>query len=115
MIFHFKLSLDVQMLIRIHTWVYQSHLPVNIVASFLKKLARLSLFAPPGAIITIIPFCYNLIKRHPSCMSMLHRQNISTSVNSAQSDGKLYILPPPPFPPMKPMTDHKNIIRSIWR
>lgn len=50
-----------------------THLPVNILASFIKKMARLSLFAPPGAIITIVPFCYNLIKRHPSSMSMLHR------------------------------------------
>ncbi|KAG0146448.1 hypothetical protein CROQUDRAFT_44474 [Cronartium quercuum f. sp. fusiforme G11] len=70
----------------LNTFLSSTHLPVNIVASFLKRLSRLSLFAPPGAIITIIPFCYNLIKNHPSCMSMLHRQNASTLVNSTQEN-----------------------------
>ncbi|EGG12216.1 uncharacterized protein MELLADRAFT_70703 [Melampsora larici-populina 98AG31] len=70
----------------LNTFLSSTHLPVNIVASFIKKLARLSLFAPPGAIITMIPFCYNLIKQHPSCMSMLHRQDASTSVSAENDD-----------------------------
>lgn len=50
-----------------------THLPGALVASFLKRMARLSLSAPPPAIVTVIPFVYNLLKRHPSCLFMLHR------------------------------------------
>lgn len=50
-----------------------SHLPAAMIASFVKRLARLSLSAPPAAIIMIIPFVYNLLKRHSSCMCMLQR------------------------------------------
>ncbi|PLW55110.1 hypothetical protein PCANC_05280 [Puccinia coronata f. sp. avenae] len=57
----------------LEVFLSSTHLPVNIVASFIKKIARLSLFAPPGAIITVVPFCYNLIKTHPTAMAMLHR------------------------------------------
>lgn len=49
-----------------------THLSANLVASFIKKLARFTLDAPPGAIVTVIPFIYNLLKRHPNCMIMLH-------------------------------------------
>ncbi|CCF56960.1 hypothetical protein KAFR_0B06630 [Kazachstania africana CBS 2517] len=49
-----------------------THLSINLVASFIKKLARLSLTAPPGAIVSIIPFIYNLLKKHPNCMIMIH-------------------------------------------
>src|SRR5690606_7832769 len=50
-----------------------THLPVQLVASFIKRMARLSLTAPPAAIVTIIPFIYNLLKKHTSCLFMLHR------------------------------------------
>jgi U3 small nucleolar RNA-associated protein 19 len=46
-----------------------------MIASFVKRLARLSLAAPPAAIIMIIPFVYNLLKRHASCMCMLQRES----------------------------------------
>jgi hypothetical protein len=46
-----------------------------MIASFVKRLARLSLSAPPAAIIMIIPFVYNLLKRHSSCMCMLQRDS----------------------------------------
>ncbi|KAF8637279.1 hypothetical protein AX17_002932 [Amanita inopinata Kibby_2008] len=49
-----------------------SHLPAAILASFVKRLARLSLSAPPAAIIMIIPFTYNILKRHPALMVMVH-------------------------------------------
>ncbi|AMD21947.1 HFR092Cp [Eremothecium sinecaudum] len=49
-----------------------THISSNLVASFIKKLARLSLDAPPAAVVSIIPFVYNLIKKHPTCMIMLH-------------------------------------------
>jgi U3 small nucleolar RNA-associated protein 19 len=43
------------------------------VASFIKRLSRLALTAPPGGIIIVIPFIYNLFKRHPGCMVMIQR------------------------------------------
>lgn len=50
-----------------------SHLPAAIVASFIKRLARLGLNAPPSAIVTIIPWMYNLFKKHPTTTFMMHR------------------------------------------
>ncbi|KAI0343197.1 ribosome biogenesis protein Noc4 [Trametopsis cervina] len=50
-----------------------THLPVSLLASFVKRLARLSLHAPPAAIVMIIPFTYNILKKHPALMVMIHR------------------------------------------
>ncbi|KAJ7069994.1 CBF/Mak21 family-domain-containing protein [Mycena amicta] len=50
-----------------------SHLPAALVASFVKRLARLSLSAPPAAIVLILPFTYNALKGHPALMPMIHR------------------------------------------
>ncbi|KAJ6499420.1 CBF/Mak21 family-domain-containing protein [Mycena sanguinolenta] len=50
-----------------------THLPATLLASFIKRLARLSLSAPPAAIIILIPFTYNTLKRHPALMGMIHR------------------------------------------
>jgi hypothetical protein len=52
---------------------YYRHLPATLLASFVKRLSRLSLNAPPSAIITIIPFTYNILRRHPALMIMIHR------------------------------------------
>lgn len=56
------------------TFLSSTHLPVAIVASFLKRLSRLSLRATPAAIVEIVPFVWNLLRRHPSCMQMIHRE-----------------------------------------
>ncbi|XP_006640308.2 nucleolar complex protein 4 homolog [Lepisosteus oculatus] len=50
-----------------------SHLPVYLVAAFVKRLSRLALTAPPAALLMIIPFICNLIRRHPSCRVLIHR------------------------------------------
>jgi U3 small nucleolar RNA-associated protein 19 len=50
-----------------------THLPASLVASFIKRFARLSLQAPPGAIVWIVPWVYNMLKSHPTCSFMLHR------------------------------------------
>jgi len=50
-----------------------NHLPATTIASFIKRLSRLCLFAPPSAIVAIIPFIYNLIKTHPTTSFMIHR------------------------------------------
>ncbi|KAG6873375.1 hypothetical protein C0995_016484 [Termitomyces sp. Mi166 len=50
-----------------------THLPANLLASFVKRLSRLSLTAPPAAIVMVVPFTYNILKRHPALMAMIHR------------------------------------------
>ncbi|KIM91722.1 hypothetical protein PILCRDRAFT_811012 [Piloderma croceum F 1598] len=50
-----------------------THLPATLLASFIKRLSRLSLNAPPAAIVMVIPFTYNILKRHPALMCMIHR------------------------------------------
>lgn len=56
-----------------HNFTQRSHLPAALLASFVKKLSRLSLNAPPAAIIMVIPFTYNILKNHPALMVMIHR------------------------------------------
>lgn len=55
------------------TFLASTHLPATLVASFIKRLARLALNAPPSAIVAIVPFAYNLLKSHPTCTFMIHR------------------------------------------
>ena len=55
------------------TFLASTHLPASLVASFVKRLARLSLFAPPSGIIIVVPWIYNLLKSHPSCTFMIHK------------------------------------------
>ena len=52
-----------------------THLPATLVASFIKRMARLAITAPPAAIVTIVPLVYNLLKAHPSCAFMVHREH----------------------------------------
>ncbi|KAG1762500.1 CBF/Mak21 family-domain-containing protein [Suillus occidentalis] len=52
-----------------------THLPATLLASFVKRLSRLSLNAPPAAIIMVIPFTYNILKRHPALMVMIHKNS----------------------------------------
>jgi U3 small nucleolar RNA-associated protein 19 len=51
-----------------------SHLPAALVASFIKRSSRLALNAPPSAIVFVVPWIYNLLKRHPLCTFMIHRE-----------------------------------------
>ncbi|KAK5655449.1 hypothetical protein OQA88_5720 [Cercophora sp. LCS_1] len=55
------------------TFLASSHLPAVLVASFIKRLARLALNAPPSAIVAIVPWFYNVFKKHPLCTFMMHR------------------------------------------
>lgn len=58
----------------LNTFTSSSHLPAALVASFIKRMARLSLHAPPAGVVAVIPWVYNLLKAHPSCTFMLHRE-----------------------------------------
>lgn len=57
----------------LETFLSSTHLPATLVASFVKRLSRLSLNSPPAAIVVIVPLIYNLLKSHPMCTFMIHR------------------------------------------
>lgn len=56
------------------TFLNSTHLPAALVASFIKRLGRLALNAPPSAIVSIVPWMYNILKHHPQCTFMIHRE-----------------------------------------
>ncbi|KAL8662585.1 MAG: hypothetical protein Q9168_008233 [Polycauliona sp. 1 TL-2023] len=56
------------------TFLSSTHLPAALVASFIKRLSRLALGAPPSGIVVVIPWIYNLLRSHPSCTFMIHRR-----------------------------------------
>lgn len=43
-------------------------------AAFIKRLSRLSLNAPPAGCMACIAFVHNLLRRHPSCSVLVHRE-----------------------------------------
>ncbi|ORZ19354.1 CBF/Mak21 family-domain-containing protein [Absidia repens] len=55
-----------------------AYLPAALIAAFIKRLARLSLTAPPAASVIVVPFIYNMLKRHPTCMKMIHSSSAPT-------------------------------------
>lgn len=57
----------------LETFLSSTHLPSNLIASFIKRLSRLSLRSSPSAIVVLIPFIFNLLKKHPTLMKMIHR------------------------------------------
>lgn len=56
------------------TFLSSTHLPAALVASFIKRLSRLTLGAPPSGIVVVVPWIYNLLRNHPSCTFMIHRR-----------------------------------------
>jgi U3 small nucleolar RNA-associated protein 19 len=56
------------------TFMASTHLPAALVASFIKRLSRLALHAPPAGVVVAIPWIYNMFKRHPACTFMMHRE-----------------------------------------
>ncbi|KAF4551037.1 CBF/Mak21-like protein [Elsinoe fawcettii] len=58
----------------LEVFLSSSHLPAGLVASFIKRLSRLALHAPPGGIVMVVPWVYNMMKKHPQCTFLLHRE-----------------------------------------
>jgi len=56
------------------TFMASTHLPAAMVASFIKRLSRLALHGPPAGVVVVVPWIYNMFKRHPSCTFMMHRE-----------------------------------------
>lgn len=61
------------------TFLSSTHLPAILVASFLKRLSRLTLNAPPSGVVVVVPWIYNLLKRHPTTTFMIHRETRGAS------------------------------------
>jgi U3 small nucleolar RNA-associated protein 19 len=78
---------------------------VALVAAFIKRLSRLSLAAPPAAIVSIVPFVYNLLKMHPSCLVLIHRPE---EVEMAVADADPY-----DFTEADPLRAHA-LDSSLW-
>lgn len=55
-----------------------THISANLVASFIKRLARLALTGSAPGVVIVIPLIYNLLKRHPSCMVLLQNSDFSS-------------------------------------
>lgn len=43
------------------------------------RLCRLALLAPPPTIIFILGLCTALLRKHPECKALIHRQPVSSS------------------------------------
>ncbi|CAK5270198.1 unnamed protein product [Mycena citricolor] len=83
-----------------------THISAAVVASFVKKLARLSLSAPPAAIVLVMPFTYNALKRHPALMPLIHRTYVGTEDDEQSSD---------PFDVLEPNPNSTRALESsLW-
>ena len=51
-------------------------LPAYLVASFIKRFARLALSAPPAGAMVCVGFIHNLLRRHKSCVVLVHRERV---------------------------------------
>lgn len=57
-------------------YIYFSHLPEMLVAAFIKRMARLSLIAPPTDIQIMAAFIGNLLIRHPPLKVLIQNDSI---------------------------------------
>ena len=58
------------------TFMKSTHLPEYLVAAFVKKLARISLFSPAYACNYILAVIYNLVTRHPQISFLIQKGEI---------------------------------------
>jgi len=56
------------------TFLASTHLQAVLVASFLKRLSRLTLNSSPAGVVAVVPWIYNILKKHPTCTFMIHRE-----------------------------------------
>lgn len=62
-----------QFLNLLNTFLSSTHLPANLVAAFIKKLARISLVLPPTTLQAVSTLIINLLIRHPNCQVLVHK------------------------------------------
>lgn len=92
------------------TFLASTHLPAALVASFIKRLSRLSLHAPPSGIVVVVPWIYNLLKSHPTCTFMIHR--VSKTATTPQDNPERWGDPFDPEETDPMQTD--AIESSLW-
>jgi U3 small nucleolar RNA-associated protein 19 len=92
------------------TFMSSTHLPAILVASFIKRLSRLALYAPPAGIVVVIPWIYNMFQRHPSCTFMMHRETPGVQGTSLQD---LQVQDPYDMEEKNPM-DTGAIDSCVW-
>jgi len=71
---------------QLNVFLSSTHLPAALVASFLKRLARLALHAPPAAVVAVVPWSYNMLRAHPACTFMLHRDAVLADEDEVVAD-----------------------------
>lgn len=88
----------------VDVFLASSMIPAYSAAAFAKKFARLSVSAPPNGALACLAFVHNLIRRHPSCMCLLHRPSKHTDGESLD-----------PFDMYAPaLDDSKGVESSLW-
>ena len=50
-----------------------AHLPSYLVASFVKRMGRVAVLSPPPAAVFLVSLGYNILKAHPACVPLIHR------------------------------------------
>merc|ERR1712232_388930 len=53
---------------------HNTMLPAHIVAAFIKRLANRAMSAPPSSILYILALISNLLRIHPECIGLIHRE-----------------------------------------
>lgn len=98
------------------TFLASPLLPATMVASFIKRLSRLTLRAPPAAVVSVIPLVWTLLKRHQKCMVLIHR-NFTSDYMDGQID-RLALGPQgveDPYDAREPDPTKTNAIdSSVW-
>jgi U3 small nucleolar RNA-associated protein 19 len=72
---------------KLSLFMTSSALPVQTVASFAKRLARLALTGPPSGALYALPLIFNLLRRHPVCIAMIHRDKKAGGGGSGNGEG----------------------------
>lgn len=66
-----------------------THLPLYLVAAFIKRMSRLMLFSPPSSIIWILTFIYKHMKRHEPLREMIHKSNMNHNIYTDSFDMRI--------------------------
>lgn len=61
-------------------------LPAHLVAAFIKRLCRCALSAPPSGILFVLALVSNLLRKHPECACLIHR-DVGTEATTTMDDG----------------------------
>ncbi|RKP34039.1 CBF/Mak21 family-domain-containing protein [Dimargaris cristalligena] len=90
-----------------------THLPSYIIAAFAKRMARLALDAPPAALLVVLPWIYNLLKAHASCMPLIHRTDAKAKPKSTPTVNKWMASDPYDHTAADPK-EAKALESSLW-